>query len=249
MSGPWNALNKVFFGTLISTCRVLCIIFKKSGRYLKNLVSCPFKLTIRFKLSLQTVGKRFEMGGGKVIFPHGLHLAALTQSCHGKSHWVCAIQHCIFLRHIIHSFFFFPPVWLQEVEGPCDGEADWGPIRPHQGALLWSYSCEASRRSFLNNPFTQMKLKRSWILTVEQLPVFVISPLSGSVLTLGNILYVFLFGWWISLIYLLICPVMCLTIFGVPYGLYFFFLKTAASLTVYFCLNEEHSAIFHFPSF
>uniref|UniRef100_A0A671YYD9 Cation/H+ exchanger protein 1 n=1 Tax=Sparus aurata TaxID=8175 RepID=A0A671YYD9_SPAAU len=46
----------------------------------------------------------------------------------------------------------------------------------------------------------------------------VVKPREGSVLTLGNILYVFLFGWWISLIYLLICPVMCLTIFGVPYG-------------------------------
>ena len=47
------------------------------------------------------------MGGMKVIFPHGLHLAPLTQGCHGKSHWVSAIQHCIFVRHIIYSFFFF----------------------------------------------------------------------------------------------------------------------------------------------
>ncbi|MEQ2310453.1 hypothetical protein AMECASPLE_008995 [Ameca splendens] len=38
------------------------------------------------------------------------------------------------------------------------------------------------------------------------------------VVTVGNIVYVFLFGWWISLIYLLICPVMFLTILGAPYG-------------------------------
>uniref|UniRef100_A0A096MHR4 Cation/H+ exchanger protein 1 n=1 Tax=Poecilia formosa TaxID=48698 RepID=A0A096MHR4_POEFO len=38
------------------------------------------------------------------------------------------------------------------------------------------------------------------------------------VVTVGNIVYVFLFGWWVSLTYLLICPVMFLTVFGVPYG-------------------------------
>lgn len=39
-------------------------------------------------------------------------------------------------------------------------------------------------------------------------------------ITFGNIIYVFLFGWWISLIYLLICPVMFLTILLAPYGMY-----------------------------
>lgn len=42
----------------------------------------------------------------------------------------------------------------------------------------------------------------------------------GSVVTIGNILYVFLFGWWISLIYILICPIMFLTLIGAPYGMY-----------------------------
>uniref|UniRef100_A0A4W6FBM0 Cation/H+ exchanger protein 1 n=1 Tax=Lates calcarifer TaxID=8187 RepID=A0A4W6FBM0_LATCA len=46
----------------------------------------------------------------------------------------------------------------------------------------------------------------------------VVKPQEGSVVTFGNIVYVFLFGWWISLIYLLICPFMFLTIFGIPYG-------------------------------
>ncbi|KAM9328399.1 cation/H+ exchanger protein 1 [Pholidichthys leucotaenia] len=46
----------------------------------------------------------------------------------------------------------------------------------------------------------------------------VVKPQKGSVVSIGNIVYVFLFGWWISFIYLLICPVMFLTFFGAPYG-------------------------------
>ncbi|XP_042259153.1 cation/H+ exchanger protein 1 isoform X2 [Thunnus maccoyii] len=46
----------------------------------------------------------------------------------------------------------------------------------------------------------------------------IVKPREGSVLTFGNIIYVFLFGWWISLIYLLISPLMFLTIICAPYG-------------------------------
>ncbi|XP_043964148.1 cation/H+ exchanger protein 1 isoform X2 [Gambusia affinis] len=46
----------------------------------------------------------------------------------------------------------------------------------------------------------------------------IVKNTEAPVVTFGNIVYVFLFGWWISLIYLLICPVMFLTVFGVPYG-------------------------------
>nr|XP_020455074.1 putative cation exchanger C521.04c isoform X2 [Monopterus albus] len=46
----------------------------------------------------------------------------------------------------------------------------------------------------------------------------IVKPQKGSVVTFGNIVYVFLFGWWMSLIYFLICPVMFLTICGAPYG-------------------------------
>uniref|UniRef100_A0A3B5B995 Low affinity vacuolar monovalent cation/H(+) antiporter-like n=1 Tax=Stegastes partitus TaxID=144197 RepID=A0A3B5B995_9TELE len=49
-----------------------------------------------------------------------------------------------------------------------------------------------------------------------------------SVVTFGNVIYVFLFGWWTSLIYLLICPVMFLTILGAPYG------KVCWKLALYF---------------
>uniref|UniRef100_A0A674DD68 Cation/H+ exchanger protein 1 n=1 Tax=Salmo trutta TaxID=8032 RepID=A0A674DD68_SALTR len=40
----------------------------------------------------------------------------------------------------------------------------------------------------------------------------------GSLITCGNMAYLILFGWWISLAYLLICVLMFLTIIGVPYG-------------------------------
>uniref|UniRef100_A0A672JIE9 Putative cation exchanger C521.04c n=1 Tax=Salarias fasciatus TaxID=181472 RepID=A0A672JIE9_SALFA len=40
----------------------------------------------------------------------------------------------------------------------------------------------------------------------------------GQFITLGNILYVFLFGWWVSLTYLLVSILMFVTIAGVPYG-------------------------------
>lgn len=44
--------------------------------------------------------------------------------------------------------------------------------------------------------------------------------LTGSVFTFGNLLYVFLFGWWISLTYILICPVMFFASCASPYGMY-----------------------------
>lgn len=40
----------------------------------------------------------------------------------------------------------------------------------------------------------------------------------GSTVSCGNIVYVMFFGWWISLIYFLVCPVMFLTILGAVYG-------------------------------
>ncbi|XP_077424438.1 uncharacterized protein LOC144053647 isoform X1 [Vanacampus margaritifer] len=40
----------------------------------------------------------------------------------------------------------------------------------------------------------------------------------GHLLTCGNVAYVFLFGWWLSLMYLLVGIVMFLTVIGAPYG-------------------------------
>ncbi|XP_075781436.1 uncharacterized protein LOC102448560 isoform X2 [Pelodiscus sinensis] len=40
----------------------------------------------------------------------------------------------------------------------------------------------------------------------------------GSTVTCGNILYLLLFGWWLSLLYLLVSALMFLTVLGAPYG-------------------------------
>uniref|UniRef100_A0A8C2DXM5 Cation/H+ exchanger protein 1 n=1 Tax=Cyprinus carpio TaxID=7962 RepID=A0A8C2DXM5_CYPCA len=41
---------------------------------------------------------------------------------------------------------------------------------------------------------------------------------SGSLVTVGNVIYVLLFGWWISLFYFLVSLLMFCTIAGIPYG-------------------------------
>lgn len=45
-----------------------------------------------------------------------------------------------------------------------------------------------------------------------------LSVLSGSLCTCGNVLYIFLFGWWISVVYLLVGIMMYITIIGAPHG-------------------------------
>lgn len=46
----------------------------------------------------------------------------------------------------------------------------------------------------------------------------VIKPHTGYLITCGNVVYVFLFGWWLSLVYLLVSVLMFVSIIGVPYG-------------------------------
>ncbi|XP_034031398.1 low affinity vacuolar monovalent cation/H(+) antiporter-like [Thalassophryne amazonica] len=46
----------------------------------------------------------------------------------------------------------------------------------------------------------------------------VMKPRTGHLLTCGNITYVFLFGWWVSLVYFMVCILMFITIIGAPYG-------------------------------
>ncbi|XP_038607913.1 low affinity vacuolar monovalent cation/H(+) antiporter-like [Tachyglossus aculeatus] len=53
------------------------------------------------------------------------------------------------------------------------------------------------------------------------------SPL-GSTVTCGNVFYLLLFGWWVSLVYLLVSVVMFLSVLGAPYG------KLSWSLAGYF---------------
>ncbi|NXJ83908.1 VNX1 protein, partial [Trogon melanurus] len=44
------------------------------------------------------------------------------------------------------------------------------------------------------------------------------SPPAGSTVTWGNVLYLLLFGWWLSLLYVLVAAGMFLTVVGAPYG-------------------------------
>ncbi|NWX29676.1 VNX1 protein, partial [Notiomystis cincta] len=46
----------------------------------------------------------------------------------------------------------------------------------------------------------------------------VIRGSGGSTLTCGNVLYLLLFGWWLSLLYVLVAAVMFVTVMGAPYG-------------------------------
>ncbi|NXA74173.1 VNX1 protein, partial [Thryothorus ludovicianus] len=46
----------------------------------------------------------------------------------------------------------------------------------------------------------------------------VIRGSAGSTLTCGNVLYLLLFGWWLSLLYSLVAALMFLTVLGAPYG-------------------------------
>ncbi|NXB56160.1 VNX1 protein, partial [Struthidea cinerea] len=46
----------------------------------------------------------------------------------------------------------------------------------------------------------------------------VIRGSGGSTLTCGNVLYLLLFGWWLSLLYVLVAAVIFVTIIGAPYG-------------------------------
>ncbi|KAM4902077.1 uncharacterized protein FYW23_002734 [Sylvia borin] len=46
----------------------------------------------------------------------------------------------------------------------------------------------------------------------------VIRGSGGSTLTCGNVLYLLLFGWWLSLLYILVAAMMFITVMGAPYG-------------------------------
>ncbi|NWV70218.1 VNX1 protein, partial [Malurus elegans] len=46
----------------------------------------------------------------------------------------------------------------------------------------------------------------------------VIRGSGGSTLTCGNVLYLLLFGWWLSLLYILVAAMMFITVIGAPYG-------------------------------
>ncbi|XP_077450117.1 cation/H+ exchanger protein 1 isoform X1 [Stigmatopora argus] len=73
-------------------------------------------------------------------------------------------------------------------------------------------------RKWKGNVTERLMEDRSDVVKELYSDLSVVKPQGGSTVTLGNIVYVLLFGWWLSLTYVLICPVMFLTIVGVPYG-------------------------------
>uniref|UniRef100_A0A672L487 Low affinity vacuolar monovalent cation/H(+) antiporter-like n=1 Tax=Sinocyclocheilus grahami TaxID=75366 RepID=A0A672L487_SINGR len=67
---------------------------------------------------------------------------------------------------------------------------------------------------------------------------------SGSLITAGNVIYVLLFGWWISIFYFLVSLLMFCTIAGIPYGMSGFFcdsfLLLSSSLLRKCCVKFPH---------
>lgn len=55
------------------------------------------------------------------------------------------------------------------------------------------------------------------MVQVTMVPSDAFSP-AGSTVTCGNVLYLLLFGWWLSFIYVLMAAMMFITIVGAPYG-------------------------------
>ncbi|XP_051910968.1 cation/H+ exchanger protein 1 [Hippocampus zosterae] len=108
----------------------------------------------------------------------------------------------------------------------CYGEEGW-----HESTLKTTIRAEnevEAHREANNYKFGFRKWKgnvterpiedRSDVVKELYSDLSIVKPQEGSVVTLGNIVYVILFGWWISLTYVVICPVMFLTIIAAPYG-------------------------------
>ncbi|KAM6419467.1 uncharacterized protein J5M81_015226 isoform 2-T2 [Pluvialis apricaria] len=55
------------------------------------------------------------------------------------------------------------------------------------------------------------------MVQVTKVPSGASSPV-GSTVTCGNVLYLLLFGWWLSFLYVLVAAVMFITVVGAPYG-------------------------------
>lgn len=53
---------------------------------------------------------------------------------------------------------------------------------------------------------------------VVKLAMSVIVIIAGSLISCGNVLYVFIFGWWLALVYILVSLLMFSTVIGIPYG-------------------------------
>ncbi|KAM6895746.1 cation/H+ exchanger protein 1 [Xenentodon cancila] len=87
-------------------------------------------------------------------------------------------------------------------------------VEAHREANNYKFGFRKWKGNVTERPFEN----RSQIIKELYTDLSIVKRQEGSVLTVGNIAYVFLFGWWLSLIYILICPVMFLTVLAAPYG-------------------------------
>uniref|UniRef100_A0A665WQU4 Cation/H+ exchanger protein 1 n=1 Tax=Echeneis naucrates TaxID=173247 RepID=A0A665WQU4_ECHNA len=130
-----------------------------------------------------------------------------------------------------HHFCHYTPKCFLAVHRGRSTSSQYGDEGWHEATTKTTIRCEnevEAHREANNYKFGFRKWKgnvtekpmedRSEIIKELYSDLSVVKPREGSVVSFGNIVYVILFGWWISLIYFLICPVMFLTIIGAPYG-------------------------------
>lgn len=111
-----------------------------------------------------------------------------------------------------------------------NGKAMWQNVHLRIGQRLWKSSILSS--TSLNPTQVQVTVlgmnwhrplyifdfyRRCWRSCQRFIKKFLFLA-SGRLLTCGNVVYVFLFGWWVSLAYFLVAIFMFLTITGVSYG-------------------------------
>ncbi|XP_035530774.1 cation/H+ exchanger protein 1 isoform X2 [Morone saxatilis] len=130
-----------------------------------------------------------------------------------------------------HFCHYTPKCFLTVHRGARSTASQYGEEGWHEGTSKTTICAEnevEAHREANNYKFGFRKWKgnvterpiedRSEVIKELYSDLSIVKPPKGPVISFGNIVYVFLFGWWISLIYFLICPVMFLTIFGAPYG-------------------------------
>uniref|UniRef100_W5K3E4 Cation/H+ exchanger protein 2 n=1 Tax=Astyanax mexicanus TaxID=7994 RepID=W5K3E4_ASTMX len=129
---------------------------------------------------------------------------------------VCNVQHdhfiyfhCLFLGHSMHSA---DEPW-EDVLCKTTLSAE-NEVEAQKLANNYKFGFRKWKSHVTERPFED----RSEIVKELYSELNAIKPSSGPLLTCGNVLYVVLFGWWVSLMYLLIGMLMFITIFGIPHG-------------------------------
>ncbi|XP_061570332.1 uncharacterized protein LOC133423996 [Cololabis saira] len=87
-------------------------------------------------------------------------------------------------------------------------------VEAHREANNYKFGFRKWKGYVTERPFQN----RSQIIKELYADLSFVKRQEGSVLTVGNVAYVFLFGWWLSLVYVLMSLVMFVTVLGAPYG-------------------------------